>query len=125
MQKTRTKITHKFPHLRREGLNISGRRANQKLAEAISNCGFYECRRELIYKSPFYGTKVELVERWYPSSKTCSACGHIQPMPLKERVFDCQCRSLLLNRDNNAAMNLTELPLDRVRMANPGFTPVD
>ena len=63
--------------------------ANQKLAEAISNGGFYEDRQELMYKSPFYGIKVELVDCWYPSSKTCSACGHIQPMPLKERVFDC------------------------------------
>ncbi|MDP8935843.1 MAG: transposase [Cyanobacteriota bacterium] len=78
-----------------------------------------------MYKSPFYGTKVELVDRWYPSSKTCSACGQIQPMPLKERVFDYECCSLLLNRDKNAAMNLAEVPLDRVRMANPEFTPVD
>ena len=105
-------------------MNISGRITNQKLAEAISNCGLYECRA-LIYKSPFYGTKVELVDRWYPSSKTCSACGHIQAMPLKERVFDCECPSLLLNRDQNAARNLAEVPLDRVRMANPEFTPVD
>jgi putative transposase len=80
--------------------------ANHKLAAAISDCGFYEFRRELEYKSFMYGTIVKLVDRWYPSSKTCSSCSHIQSMPLKERVFECQNCGMTINRDLNAAVNL-------------------
>ena len=95
LQKTTTENSNKYAGIRMEDLNLSGMMANQKLGEATSTCGFYKFRRDLIYKSRFYGTKVELVNRWYPSSKTCSACGHIQPMPLTERIFDCECCSLL------------------------------
>ena len=70
--------------------------ANHKLAASILASGFYEFPRELIYKSPIYGTVVEVVDRWYPSSKTCSKCGNIQPMPLSERVFVCEACGKLL-----------------------------
>jgi hypothetical protein len=49
--------------------------------------------------------KVEVVDRWYPPSKTCSSCGHIQSMPLKERVFNCENCSTAMDRDLNAAIN--------------------
>jgi putative transposase len=73
--------------------------ANHNFTAAISDCGFYELRRQLEYKSSMYGTKVELVDRWFPSSKTCSICGHVQSMPLKERVFNCGCCGITINRD--------------------------
>ncbi len=58
-----------------EDLNINGMMANHKLTEsAISDLGFYEFRRMLEYKQAFYGFQVELVDRWFPSSKTCSSC---------------------------------------------------
>jgi putative transposase len=98
--------------------------ANHKLAAAISDCGFYEFRRQLEYKSSMYGTKVELVDRWFPSSKTCSNCGHKQSMPLKERVFDCGGCNLLINRDLNAAINLSRCS-QKVRLAQSEVTPVD
>ena len=64
-----------------------------------------------------------MVERWHPSSKTCSKCGNIQPMPLNERVFVCEgCGNSCL-RDLNAAINLASVSRDRVRMASPEFTP--
>ncbi|WP_293363272.1 RNA-guided endonuclease TnpB family protein [Microcoleus sp. CAWBG52] len=106
LQKTTTEISKKYAHIRIEDLNVSGMIANHKLAAAISDCGFFEFRRELEYKSAMYGTTVELVDRWYPSSKTCSNCGNIQSMPLKERVFYCQNCSAIINRDLNAAINL-------------------
>jgi putative transposase len=65
------------------------------------------------------GTRVELVDRWYPSSKTCSKCNHIQPMNLSDRVFQChnsQCGHLQ-DRDENAAINLERAPSDQVRLA--------
>jgi putative transposase len=123
LQKTTTEISKKYAHIFIENLNISGMAANHKLAASILDSGFYEFRRELIYKSPIYGTVVEVVDRWYPSSKTCSKCGNIQPMPLSERVFVCEACGNSCNRDLNAAINLASVSKDRVRMASPELTP--
>ncbi|WAN70174.1 zinc ribbon domain-containing protein [Moorena producens JHB] len=53
------------------------------------------------------GTVAELVfaDRFYPSTKTCSSCGHVQQMPLKERVFDCEACDYIADRDLNASLN--------------------
>ena len=80
--------------------------ANHKLAAAISDCGFSEFRRHLAYKYSMDGTKFELVDRWYASSQTCSNCGHVQSMPLKERVFNYEHCGATIERDLNVAINL-------------------
>jgi len=88
LQKTTTEIGRKYSCIKIEDLNVKGMIANHKLASAISELGFYEFRRMLEYKQTFYGFKVELVERWFPSSKTCSFCGCVkQKLLLDERVF--------------------------------------
>ncbi|MDJ0799309.1 MAG: transposase [Calothrix sp. MO_167.B12] len=125
LQKTTTEISRKYYRIRIEDLNVSGMIANHKLSAAISNLGFYEFRRMLSYKQAVFGTKVEVVDRWYPSSKTCSVCGHVQSMPLSRRIYDCGSCGQILDRDLNAAINLTNAPLDKIRMANAEFTPVD
>lgn len=79
----------------------------------------------LSYKQAIYGTLVEVVHRWYASSKTCSVCGHVQSMPLSRRIYDCGSCGQILDRDLNAAINLTNAPLNKIRMANAEFTPVD
>lgn len=89
-QKMTTSLSRRIYNIRIEDLNVTGMIANHKLAEAVSNNCFYEIRRQLIYKQAHYGTKVELVDRWYFSSKTCSCCGHVQDMKLSDRVFNCQ-----------------------------------
>ena len=89
-----------------EDLNVSGMMANHCLAKSIADLGLYEFRRQLTYKCELYGSKLTLVSRFYPSSKTCSCCGHIQDMPLKERIFDCQQCHASIDRDLNAALNL-------------------
>jgi putative transposase len=66
----------------------------------------YEFRRQLTYKCELYGSELITVSRFFPSSKTCSCCGHIQDMPLKERVFNCQQCNISIDRDLNAAQNL-------------------
>ena len=116
LQKTTTDISRKYVRIRIEDLNISGMIANHKLSEAISSLGLYEFRRMLTYKQAFYGTKVEIVDRWFASSKTCSNCTNVQPMPLSERIYACgagcghiQCRDL------NAAINLNNAPLQKIR----------
>ncbi len=90
-----------------EDLNVSGMIANHKLAKAIQDMGFYEFRRQLDYKTKLYGSELVIVDRWFPSSKTCSRCGtKKETLSLSERVFDCDHCGLQIDRDLNAAINL-------------------
>jgi putative transposase len=118
LHKLTTWISKTYKVIRIEELNVSGMMANAKLADAIGNLGFYEFRRQLTYKQPMFGTVVELVDRWYPSSKTCSDCGHVQPMKLSDRIFSCQGCGSVKCRDFNAAINLENAPSDKVRRAS-------
>jgi putative transposase len=116
-QKMTTDLSRKVYNIRIEDLNVSGMIANHKLAAAVSNNCFYEIRRQLVYKQLHYGTKVELVDRWYPSSKTCSCCSHIQDMKLSDRVFQCKKCGHSQDRDENASINLKNAPKDKIRLA--------
>ncbi len=116
-QKMTTDLSRRVYNIRIEDLNVSGMIANHKLAKAVTDKCFYEIRRQLIYKQAHYGTKVELVDRWFPSSKTCSKCGHIQDMKLSDRVFNCQKCRHYQDRDENASINLENAPPHRVRLA--------
>jgi putative transposase len=116
-QKMTTSLSRKAYIIRIEDLNVSGMIANHKLANAISNNCFYEIRRQFIYKQAHYGTKVELVDRWYPSSKTCSKCNSIQDMKLSDRIFDCKVCKHSQDRDENASINLENAPQNKVRLA--------
>lgn len=58
-----------------EDLNIAGMLKNHRLASAIAYCGFYEFKRQLLYKAEWYGAEVILADRFYPSSQICSGCG--------------------------------------------------
>jgi len=117
VQKLTTDISRKAYIIRIEDLNVSGMIASHKLAGAVSNNCFYEIRRQLVYKQAHYGTKVEIVDRWFPSSKTCSKCNHVQPMPLKERVFNCGGCGVSIDRDLNASINLRDVDDSKVRLA--------
>lgn len=120
LQKTTTEISRKYHLIRREDLNVSGIIANHKLAAAITDLGFYEFRRMLVYKQYHYGTKVELVDRWYPSSKQCMRCKTVnKTLQLRDRVFKCinpEC-GLELDRDRHAALNLLYAPAEVVSPA--------
>lgn len=89
-----------------ENLNVSGMMKNHKLASAIADSGFYEFRQQLEYKAEWYGSKVVVIDRFYPSSQLCSCCGHRQPMPLHLRQYDCSNCGGSLDRDLNAAINI-------------------
>jgi putative transposase len=116
-QKMTTDLSKRAYQIRIEDLNVSGMIANHKLANAVSNNCFYEIRRQLVYKQAHYGTKVEIVDRWHPSSKTCCKCGNIQPMPLSERIYHCGNCHTIQDRDLNAATNLENAPDHLVRLA--------
>jgi len=92
-----------------EDLNVSGMMANHKLAKSISDMGFFEFRRQLTYKCELYGSKLVVVDRWFPSSKTCSNCGtKKETLTLNERVFECGHCNFTIDRDLNAAINLSK-----------------
>ncbi|NEP85655.1 MAG: IS200/IS605 family element transposase accessory protein TnpB [Okeania sp. SIO2C2] len=81
-----------------EDLNISGMLANHKLAKSIADQGFYEFRRQLEYKTHWYGSELVVVDRFFPSSKTCSNCGHVQDLPLNVRTYDCPDCGISIDR---------------------------
>ena len=89
-----------------EDLNISGMLKNHRLASAIADCGFYEFKRQLEYKTDWYGSKLTIVDRFFPSSQLCSNCNHRQKMPLSKRVYSCENCGLKIDRDLNASVNL-------------------
>ena len=106
LHKLTTYLAKTFKTIKIEDLNISGMMANHKLAGAIADLGFYEFKRQLIYKCQMYGANLVLVDQWFPSSKTCSDCGNIQLMPLSERVYICCNCGMVKDRDLNASLNI-------------------
>lgn len=92
-----------------EDLNVSGMMANHKLAASVADMGFFEFRRQLTYKCELYGSRLVVVDRWFPSSKTCSNCGtKKETLSLSERVFECSHCGKVIDRDLNAAINLSK-----------------
>ncbi|WP_293157204.1 MULTISPECIES: RNA-guided endonuclease TnpB family protein [unclassified Microcoleus] len=106
LHKLTTYLTQTFEQIKIEDLNVSGMMANHKLAGAIADLGFYEFRRQLEYKCQMYGANLVLVDRWFPSSKLCSNCGHKKDMPLSVRTYDCPVCDLSVDRDLNASLNI-------------------
>lgn len=93
-----------------EDLNVKGLLRNRCLSRAIVDVGFYEFRRQLAYKAELHGTRLVVAGRWFPSSKTCSACGHKkEKLSLGEREFACEDCGAVCDRDLNAARNLKQL----------------
>jgi len=98
-----------------EDLNVSGMLANHCLAQAISDVGFAEFRRQLEYKSVWYGSELMLADRFFPSSRLCRHCGCINSeLKLSDREWTCDCGAVL-DRDLNAALNLKSLAVPPVR----------
>ena len=90
-----------------EDLNVAGMVRNRRLARAITDCGWGEFRRQLEYKCQRYGRELVVIDRWYPSSKTCSACGHLlAELSLGTRHWTCPSCRARHDRDFNAAQNI-------------------
>ncbi|NUT36757.1 MAG: IS200/IS605 family element transposase accessory protein TnpB [Hamadaea sp.] len=93
-----------------EDLHVAGMVRNQRLAKAVSDCGFGRIRTLLGYKTTWNGGRLVTANRWFPSSKTCSGCGAVKAkLPLRVRTFICDECGLTLDRDLNAARNLAAL----------------
>ena len=102
-----------------EDLHVRGMQRNKHLAFSIGDAGMGELRRQLAYKSAWYGSTLVVADRFFPSSKLCSGCGTIKDtLALGKRVYCCDVCGFSLDRDENAAINLhrlaaAELPVDR------------
>lgn len=96
-----------------EDLNVSGMLSNHKLAKAISDTSFYQFRSMLEYKCNWYGKELVVIDRFYPSSKTCSKCGwKKEDLTLSDRVFKCENCGMEIDRDLNAAINIKRVGVD-------------
>ena len=90
-----------------EDLNVAGMVKNRSLARSVSDAALGEFRRQLEYKTARSGAVLRVVDRWYPSSKTCSNCGVVKAkLSLSERVFHCDACGVSVDRDLNAAINI-------------------
>ena len=105
LHKLTTKLATEFDTIAIEDLNVAGMLRNRCLARSIADASFAEFRRQLTYKAAMTGAHVHVVDRFFPSSKTCHSCGTIHPMKLSDRVMVCDC-GMVLDRDLNAALNL-------------------
>lgn len=102
-------LVSRFKRIVIEDLNVSGMLKNRKLSRAVHDAGFGELRRQLEYKSKWHGVELVIADRFFQSSKMCSACGTIREIRLSQRVFVCHVCGLVLDRDFNAAKNLNNL----------------
>lgn len=80
---------------------------NKHMAHALAMQSFRAFLTKLTYKAKLNGIQVRLVDRYYPSSKTCSQCGNIKKdLKLSDRIYVCECCRLSIDRDYNASLNI-------------------
>ena len=107
IHKATAMIASKYSVVCVEDLNVAGMVKNRSLARSLSDAALGEFRRQLEYKTARSGAALRVVDRWFPSSKTCSNCGVVKAkLPLSERVFNCDSCGLSMDRDLNAAINI-------------------
>ena len=107
MHKATTWLASTYSDISIEDLNTAGMVKNHRLAKAVSDAAFGEFRRQLEYKTARTGARLHVIDRWYPSSKTCSNCGAVKAkLSLNERTYKCDGCGLSMDRDLNAAVNI-------------------
>ena len=107
LHKLSTRLINENQVIAIETLAVSNMQKNRHLAKSISDAGWAEFVRQLKYKSLWYGRELVGIDRWYPSSKRCSDCGHtVAKMPLNVREWACPECGTVHDRDINAARNV-------------------
>ena len=107
IHKATTMIANTYSIVCIEDLNVAGMVKNRHLARNLSDAALGEFRRQLEYKTARTGAVLRVVDRWFPSSKTCSNCGVVKAkLSLSERTFNCDACGLTMDRDLNAAINI-------------------
>jgi putative transposase len=109
-----------------EDLNVKGMLKNHCLAKSISDLSISEAFRQLEYKCKWYGRDLVVIDRWFPSSKLCSVCGHkYSDLSLKERTWKCTKCGTVHDRDANAAQNIKKEGQRIIGTRLPKFALVD
>ncbi len=99
-------IKQKPSYITIEDLNVKGMMKNKHLSKAIASQKFFEFKTKLMFKCKENHIELRIVDRFYPSSKTCSSCGKVKKdLKLSDRVYKCDC-GLTIDRDLNASINL-------------------
>ena len=107
LNKATTMIASNYSVVCIEDLNVAGMVKNRSIARSLSDAALGEFRRQLEYKTARSGAALRVVDRWYPSSKTCSNCGTVKAkLPLSERTFNCDACGTSMDRDLNASINI-------------------
>lgn len=108
LQKVTTELIRKYDTICIEDLNVKGMEQNSRLAKSVTDASFSELRRELEYKAEWYGKKIAVVDRFFPSSQICSACGERfeGTKDLNIRKWTCPHCGTEHDRDVNAAKNI-------------------
>jgi len=105
--KATTKVVRENQAIYLEDLSVRNMMANRCLAKAIGDCSWHEITRQLTYKAEKHGRTMVKIDRFFPSSKRCSCCGHIlEELPLDVRRWQCPKCSTEHDRDENAAKNI-------------------
>ncbi len=107
------KIIEQFGFITVEDIHANRMMHNRCLSKSIMDASWGQFLRYLSYKAENAGRKFIAVNPAY-TSQTCSACGHRQPIPLSERVFNCPCCGLSIDRDHNASLNILALGLQSI-----------
>lgn len=107
LHKLSTRLVRENQAVAVEDLTVRNMVRNHSLARAISDAAWRDLRTMLAYKARWYGRELLVVDRWYPSSKTCSVCGHlVDRLPLNVRGWTCPRCATVHDRDVNAACNI-------------------
>lgn len=112
LQKTSTKLIRENQTIALEKLDVMSMLKNKNIAGLISDAGWYTFGQMMEYKAEWYGRNILRINRFEPSSKTCSNCGNInQELTLKDREWTCEGCNTVLDRDINAACNIKSFAL--------------
>ena len=124
-QKLTTILTTTYEAIAIEDLNVKGMQRS-RLAKSVSDVAFGELRRQIEYKAAMNGVRLEVADRFYASSKTCSCCGTKRDdLTLRDRTYVCPHCGAVIDRDLNAARNLLNLITNQVGTDYPELTPAD
>lgn len=109
LHKVTTGLVKTYGFIGIEDLNVKGMVKNHKLALSLSDAALGELRRQLEYKTKWAGVELQKIDRWFPSSKLCHACGHKNDdLTLADRKWVCPGCGKVVDRDFNAALNIRD-----------------
>jgi putative transposase len=109
-QKLTSSLVSRFDRISIEDLHVNGMLKNHTLAKHLADASFGDVRRQLTYKAELYGNMLNVVARFFPSSKQCSCCGNINAeLTLTDRTYICKVCGMVKDRDLNAAINLEQV----------------